>query len=58
MNFRISLSNCTKSLDSDRDCIDSVGYFETGTLLCPSQVSHLIFTKAPGSRSYLSTLYR
>ena len=30
MNFRVSLCICTERSDSDRDCVDSVGHFETG----------------------------
>ena len=41
MNFRIHLFICTECSDSDRDCVDSVGHFETGTFLSPSPtVSH------------------
>ena len=53
MNFRVSLSICTERLDSDRDCVDSVGHFETRAFLSPSPtVSHLVFTKALGGKSY------
>ena len=52
MNFRVSLSICTECLDSDRDCVDSVGHFETRAFLSPSPtVSHLVFTKALGGKS-------
>lgn len=52
MNFRTGLFICTERSDSDRDCVDSVGHFETSAFLSPSPtVSHEFSLKLPGEAS-------